>query len=375
MRVIYFTSAMEPSDFARMLEGSEGNANPSGQNFHAKLIRSFTYVSDVEVVSFLPLKTKNVPEDKGYWHYVPHYGHYKRYRVGKKIGRKLIDGDKDAVVVYDALSLTATRAAYHAANAHDTKRVAILTDNPDNLSGASSFYPNACRTYAYGADGYISLSVDLLNSFEAESCPHKLVFEGLVDEDMEIHPVDEEKGTYIYFGGALYERYGVKDLYQAYLRSGLKEKLVIAGHGPLEKEIAALADKDGRVRFLGQLSEARNFDYEGNAALAVNPRRPDPSLDVESVPSKVIEYIAAGVPIVSTIHPKLQSYFPNDVMWLEEGGEESLYRFFESHRGKDGHLARLAPNNGKEKAVRMYGLRSISARLQSFLASLSAPSN
>ena len=160
----------------------------------------------------------------------------------------------------------------------------------------------------------------------------------------------------------------------AYLRSHPDYDLVLAGHH-LPDELIPLVEGNERIEFLGQLTRTIHEQYLQHASLVVNPRPYDEVLDQESVPSKLLEYLVSGAPILSVRHSLLQETFPNDVNWLPSGGEEELYSFFDSHLDEKGHFKGLLKNKAKEKAISMYGLSVIGKKVQSFLESLKIPSN
>ena len=71
--------------------------------------------------------------------------------------------------------------------------------------------------------------------------------------------------NYYFFGGALYERYGVKRLVDAFRASSSKHKLVIAGDGPLASYIDKISSDDTRILYLGSVSHDRVVSYETNS--------------------------------------------------------------------------------------------------------------
>jgi glycosyltransferase involved in cell wall biosynthesis len=138
---------------------------------------------------------------------------------------------------------------------------------------------------------------------------------GILDEEKLYPNVDEDK--YIFFAGALYERYGVQILVDGFKKANVDAKLITAGQGPLSEYLATLADNNPRFVFLDVLSHEQIKQYEQHALLNINPRIFSEDLDKFSVPSKVIEYASSGRPTISTIHTGLRNIFNDSIYWLD----------------------------------------------------------
>jgi len=81
-------------------------------------------------------------------------------------------------------------------------------------------------------------------------------------------------------------------------------RLTLAGEGPMETELRALAAELGvadRVRFAGFLPQAQLADELARAAIFVHPSESIAG-DTEGVPNSMLEAMAAGVPVVATRH-------------------------------------------------------------------------
>jgi glycosyltransferase involved in cell wall biosynthesis len=80
-------------------------------------------------------------------------------------------------------------------------------------------------------------------------------------------------------------------------REQTQARLLIAGTGPEEAALKALAGKLGlgdSVQFAGRLDREAMADALRNSAVALNPSR------VDNMPNSVLEALASGVPVVST---------------------------------------------------------------------------
>ncbi|MBV9607611.1 MAG: glycosyltransferase family 4 protein [Solirubrobacterales bacterium] len=137
-------------------------------------------------------------------------------------------------------------------------------------------------------------------------------------------PEDAWERRRIVFIGHLVERMGGDTVIQAaaaLARRGVDFSVDIAGRGPLESELRAMASREGledRVRFHGFISDHRQLEaLLAEAAIALAPY----STRVESFtrfadPSKLKSYLAAGLPILLTDVP------PNAAELEREAGAE-----------------------------------------------------
>jgi colanic acid/amylovoran biosynthesis glycosyltransferase len=84
-----------------------------------------------------------------------------------------------------------------------------------------------------------------------------------------------------------------------------KAKLTIAGKGPLQPRLEALATQLGvsdKVRFCGFLSQNELFDLYASAHLFLHPSETSSDQDQEGVPNAILEAMATGLPVVATRH-------------------------------------------------------------------------
>ena len=247
----------------------------------------------------------------------------------------------------------------------------MLTDNPDNLSYGKKAISIAIKRNTRELDGYLSLTDGLVDVFNEEKPSY--VFEGLVDSPdvFKKDPIYD----YYFFCGSLYERYGVKTLVDAFHESSIKSKLIIAGSGPLSKYIEKLSFDDYRILYLPQLPREKILGYERNAIVNINPRPLDLKLDRESVPSKLIEYLSNGAPILSTKYPKLYGPFKDDLYWIEDTSFEGMKKALEDFSHVDIEEAKRKAYTAKMKAFEFYGLEVQAESINHFLLSINSSTN
>ena len=372
MNILVFSSAMRENDFSLYQEEAKIKPNPSNQNFYYKLIKTLAINNTVSVVSHRPLvkgmfkrgyledDTKIDGNIKFYYTENRSDKLFKLFKEKQSIenaARQAIEDflSHDFIIVTDTLRLNLLKAAKKIAKLYNVKIVGMLTDNPHNLSNGPVYVKKYLVQQASDLDGYLSLTNGLVQIYNENA--RSYVFEGLVSEENE--GTKDPIFNYFYFGGSLYERYGVKTLVDAFHNSNIKAKLVLAGSGPLDSYIEQLANDDYRILYLNQLSKEKNIAY----------------MDNESVPSKLLEYLSIGTPVISTKFPRLYSTFKDDVHWIDGNTVDAMKIALESYdiSKQEEHLKKAA--TARRKVFEFYGLNVQAESIDHFLADINSSTN
>lgn len=153
-----------------------------------------------------------------------------------------------------------------------------------------------------GMDCYVPLTAAMAPCLGTD-LTHCAVVEGIADT-LSSAPagvsVDEFPERYILYTGTLQYRYGIGELLSAFSQKDYQEVgLVICGDGEAADEIRAMQSKDSRVRYLGVLPAKEIATLRAGATVLVNPRKNEGEYTKFSFPSKMMEYLASGVPTVA----------------------------------------------------------------------------
>ena len=233
MKLAYLAFVLDQETFDRV--GIRQKLNPAGQNFHLKLAKAISSKHQVEVFAFF----------------------------GEPI-------------LFDALSPIAAFASIKS----EAPCLAIATDAPFNISHVNFIYKKAALYLGRKADAYLALTEGLNRLYNKKGKP-SFIFPGII-EDEEVEPKALQR-PYLYFDGALFERYGVGELVRAYKKFKPAYDLIIAGHGDMDGEL----QKEEGITYLGQISKSENYRYVKGSALSINPRPFEKNLDPYCVPSKL----------------------------------------------------------------------------------------
>jgi glycosyltransferase involved in cell wall biosynthesis len=109
----------------------------------------------------------------------------------------------------------------------------------------------------------------------------------------------------VVYAGSLQEEYGVGTLVRAVTASDLDIELHVFGKGPADSLVREAAMSDQRIVGPALLSRAElQISYE-SATVLVQPRPINQPFVPYSFPSKLIEYMASGTPVISTRLPSV----------------------------------------------------------------------
>lgn len=157
---------------------------------------------------------------------------------------------------------------------------------------------------------YSSLVV-LNKNAVSQFAPHSqyIVIDGGIDENEILQmPLDEKtyirdipESIIVVFSGALVEYNGIKNLIELVKYIQNKNfRLKIYGSGPLQSLIIAKSEVDPRIQYMGNVSNDEMRTIQRHANFLINPRPVNHPVSLVTFPSKLIEYLASGTPVIST---------------------------------------------------------------------------
>lgn len=182
----------------------------------------------------------------------------------------------------------------------------IVPDLPEYMSGNRGFFYNLFKKvesgilsfFLKGIDDYILLTGEMAKKLKLQDEQY-IVVEGIADNVELYLDLNRDNKRVVFYSGTLAKRYGVCDLVDAF--SALDDEnleLWICGDGDSKNYISNMQKSDVRIKYLGQLPRDQVVKLQQKATVLVNPRGPQGEYTKYSFPSKVMEYMSSGRPVV-----------------------------------------------------------------------------
>lgn len=223
--------------------------------------------------------------------------------------------NKKAIIVY-SVTVPYLILGYIFSRFYNIKLIAIWTDPPSIINKRDSYIKTKLRKvelklskfFMRKFDKVVSLTKELAEDF----CPKKpyLVIEGIVnldfyeDRDLENTKRMTSDIKSIVYTGTLEEKYGIKNIIDSFKYINIENvELHIYGKGNYEKEIKNICESDKRIKYFGFIENEKILKIQKEATFLINARSKEDEYVKYSFPSKMMEYMASGTPVITTILP------------------------------------------------------------------------
>lgn len=214
------------------------------------------------------------------------------------------------ILVYSMRSASMATACWIKRKIKDAKIYLIVTDLPQFMDLGESKLKAALKRIDWISikkmqeqfDGFILYAKKMAEFLKIPDGKWMLM-EGSYDVSENIRECTDTipKTKAIMYSGKLEKGYGIPMLIDAFMQIKDKDlELWFTGGGNAEEYIRDCAIKDSRIKFWGFLPTREDvLNKQLQAALLVNMRLPSETVSTYSFPSKLFEYMATGVPVLS----------------------------------------------------------------------------
>ncbi len=339
MHIIYAVTTCSDKVYKQLFSHVKVKPAFQSQKYHRLLIEGLAAGADVDVVANPPVNRSlldkaviSLPrEEEGgaRYQYIPAIRNpllklacvaagtfWKTFRLAKR----------DSTVVVDCLNRGAALSAQLAARLRGCRCVGIVTDLPDMLGG-SRFSKKLANYVIRHCTDYVLLTEAMNGYLNKDGKPY-VILEGHADITMrEKKPAMERKAKerICFYAGGVSKQYGLGNLVEGFRKADIPNaKLHIYGPGDYVKELQEAAAQDERIFYGGMLMNSEIVEKEMEAALLVNPRPTGEEYVKYSFPSKTMEYMASGTPVLTTRLPGMpEEYYPY-VYFIDEESADGI---------------------------------------------------
>ena len=259
------------------------------------------------------------------------YKNYSRFSSLKKAIKKRFDEKKPQVVIAYAMTTPFVELlSFIKKNYPDTICCLVVPDLPEYMNArlrSNNFYKIAKKLQNRHfkknlrmVDGYVLLTDYMKKWFEGNI--NYVVVEGIslnTQKDLEQEKFTRKEKVIMY-AGMIEEKYGVLDLVKAFMMIENQDwQLELYGVGSSLEQIIELAKKDRRIQVKGSVPNAQVLKRQKEVSFLINPRNDTDVFTKYSFPSKVIEYMGSGTPMLGYKLSGIPEEYTNYFYQLETG--------------------------------------------------------
>ena len=341
MRIIYAVTTCSDKVYKQLFAHVKTKPAFQSQKYHRLLIEGLARHTRVDVVANPPVNRSvlaqrciRLPDEEeggARYRYIPAIRNPILKAAAVGVGtfcRTFALAGRDSAVIVDCLNRMTALSAMLAARLRGRPCIGIVTDLPDMLGG-SRFSKGLANFVIRHCTGYILLTEAMNGYLNKKGRPY-VILEGHSDIAMADRiPAMEKKAPrrICFYAGGVSRQYGLANLVEGFRMAGPENAVLhIYGPGDYVKELQRIAEEDHRIFYGGMLLNTQIVEREQQATLLVNPRPTNEEYVKYSFPSKTMEYMASGTPVLTTVLPGMPREYHPYVYLLEDETAEGIAR-------------------------------------------------
>lgn len=345
INIVYASFHCSESMFERLFRDSDHKPGQAIQKYNRLLAEGLAQQSGVRVYSICELPITEENYHKKFFHRMNETIHDVRYYYISLVNiHRLKDilavisafwacakicCKKDAMVISDILNAPVALGAFLAARLCKKKYVAIVTDAPQFVYFDSDvFYHKVSDFLIKYASGYVLLTEQMNDLYNDKKKPY-VVIEGLVDiqnqERTDIEFTEIPRTKICMYTGSIHEKYGIGNLVQGFIQSQIENvELHIYGDGDYREKLEEICKTHPVIKYFGNIMSSEIINRQKEATLLINPRPTTDEFTKYSFPSKNMEYMVSGVPVLTTKLPGMPKEYYEYVFLLPDESSEGI---------------------------------------------------
>ena len=244
------------------------------------------------------------------------------------------NGNTNKIIIVYSVFAPVFKAINHEKKFCDFEAVAIVADLPKFMFSYTQYYgiKKGIRTiyskYIEKIQGTMDKYVYLTKDMKDIVAPTKpgLIIEGIANETLFDDSVAVKGDCFsIMYAGGLNKNYGIENLLIAFEEMRFENvELWLFGSGDAVPLIQEKQKGDNRIKYYGRVERSIVLEKEKQACLLVNVRNPYDEYTLYSFPSKTLEYMLSGTPLLTTMLPGIPSEYYEYVYAIKDNSVESI---------------------------------------------------
>ncbi len=329
---MYISNATDYKNFNQLL--LEGKLTPANQmqRFNSSLIEGLSKNDKVVALSALPyydvsadrrdvnignVRYIGIENKSGKFHKVWNFFYLL------KEGIQIIKAETPAFIICDAIALSPCYVSNILSKLFRIPVIGIITDIPGMMSDIGDVQKGVGRFR--GFDGYVLLTKQMNSLVNPKGKPN-VVMEGILAPNLLDICYEKTIPRVVLYTGALWkENAGIEYLVKGFLKANLDNcELHFYGVGELENWLKEIEQEHPKIKFMGCVTHEEVVMEQKKATLLVNPRPSSKEFCKYSFPSKTMEYMASGTPVLMTKLPGIPKEYFQFLYTLETETEDSV---------------------------------------------------
>ncbi len=354
-RLVFVGLLYAPEDAQRVLQKSKIGLQAAANNYQWGMIRGLHGASGqaLEILNTIPMGTfpkyskilfekthredleQGTVQNFGYCN-LPLIKQWQRTgAIYRNLRRILKNSDRPVTVLVYSLYHPYLKALARLKKKHPDFRYILIVPDLPGVFGAESRNPvrkhlgrimgKSSLQMSRLADGYVLLTEQMAGPLEIGDKPFTVV-EGICNNEVTI-PSDYRRQSppTVLYTGALDRAFGLDVLVEAFqkLPAG-SAKLQLAGSGEYLETIQLLCAENPNISYLGYLPKEQIHALQRSASVLVNPRSAEEAYTQYSFPSKTMEYLSTGVPVVMNKLPGIPAEYHCHLFLTQSSTADSL---------------------------------------------------
>jgi len=249
--------------------------------------------------------------------------------------------EKGGVIVY-SVHVPFMMIGYIMSKIYHIDYIGIWTDPPSMINERDSYLKSKYRKMEFAISKILmqrnSKVIALTKYLAQDFAPNRpyMVMEGIIDEN-DINPnLNENRKedlNYIkvVYTGSLEKRYGIENIVRTFSLNNIENVILeIYGRGEYEEELKEICYKNHQIRYKGFVSNEEILTVQREANFLINARSPEDEYVKYSFPSKTLEYMLSGTPIITTMLPGIPEEYKQYLLILENNDPKTIYKMLQN---------------------------------------------
>ncbi len=329
--ILYISKATDYSIFNELFKKGDIKVGHQSQKFNYCMIRSLSLKEKVSAVSALPYNNVNanrIEKDIDGVKYVAIENVagklHKIFNVINLIKecKKVIKKERPSAIICDAIALSPRLVSIYLGKKYKIKTTAIITDLPGLFTKKNQIDKRGVKSMQR-FDNYILLTEQMNAIVNPKNKPY-VIIEGMCD--VNTPKLEEKDKKFIMFAGTLSDEGGGLDYFtKGFIKANLKDvELHYYGTGKLVEWILNLEKEYPNIKYKGYLANDEVVRTQAKATLLINPRESNWEYCKYSFPSKTIEYMLSGTPVLMTKLPGIPNEYFNYAFTIDKENEDGV---------------------------------------------------